>query len=90
MNQLALVEHIFEIRIDFAVRHAFELSRLSLTVVGNTDNEIAAAPVVDVVGKGANRLERSLGIPCLLELNASPLDHAATKQRLPSCLLASS
>ena len=49
-------------------------------LLGNSDNDVSAAPVVDVIGKGADRVGYPLGIPPFLVLDASPLHLAVVDQ----------
>jgi hypothetical protein len=44
------------------------------------DDDIAAAQIVEVVGKGANPVKRAEGIPPLFALQSLPFDTLAAEQ----------
>ncbi len=46
----------------------------------HTDQDVAAAPVVEVVGKGAERMQDGQGVPALLELEPLRLDRTGVEQ----------
>ena len=54
-------------------------NRLS-ALLTNPDDDIAAAKIVEVVGKGADRVERAEGVPPLFELQSLPFDTLAAEQ----------
>ena len=54
-------------------------NRLS-ALLSNPDDDIAAAKIVEVVGKGADRVERAEGVPPLFELQSLPFDTLAAEQ----------
>ena len=77
LNEFALVQHILEKAVNSPRRHADKLIRLTIFTAFHSDHKITAAPVVDIVGKSANRLQRRFGIPSLFELDPSPLNDVA-------------
>ena len=78
LYKLALIEHVLEPGIDLFSRNANQMSSarkcaeafvgISFLNVANPKNDITTAPVVDVVRKRANGLERRLRVPGFLEL----------------------
>ena len=54
-------------------------NRLSV-LLSNSDHDITAAQIVEVVGKGADRVQRAEGVPPLLELQPLPFDTLAAEQ----------
>lgn len=40
----------------------------------NADDKVAAAPIINIIGKGADRLEGRLSIPRFFELDPGPLN----------------
>ena len=55
LDALALVQHILQVAVDLLLWHTGQAVRLALIVL-DADDQIAAAPVVNVVGKGADGL----------------------------------
>ena len=83
LYELALIEHILEPDIGFRCRHAYEF--MSSGILTNANDNISPAPIVDIVGKGADGLEGCLRIPGLFELYAFPFDCVAFEKRLDVC-----
>ena len=48
--------------------------------LGNPDNDISAAPVVDVIGKGTQGVKNLFGVPPFLVLDTCPLHLAMVDQ----------
>ena len=55
LDALAFVQHILQIAVDLLLRHTGQAVGLALIVL-DTDDQIAAAPVVNIVGEGADGL----------------------------------
>ena len=79
LDTLALVEHIFQIAVYFVRGNAFQRMNRSAVLFLNANDEVTAAPVVNVVGKSADCLERCLGIPGLLKFDSGPLNSVSGK-----------
>jgi hypothetical protein len=47
---------------------------------GDADDEVAATPVVEVVGERTERVEHGFRVPSLLEFKPLPFDHLAVEQ----------
>ena len=57
LNQFTLVQQIFLVCIDFLRRHSLQWKGRSSILFFNADHNIAAAPVVDIIGKRTYRFE---------------------------------
>lgn len=62
LDELALIEHILEIDIRLFLRNTDEFFWLAVRF-GNANNDVAATPIIEIIGKRAYRFKGMPGDP---------------------------
>lgn len=81
LDEFALIQHVLEIGIDSVLGDSRQILDAGV-VLGDTYDKVPAAPVVDVVGEGADSFQRCLWILGRLELDTLRFHDASIEQGL--------
>jgi hypothetical protein len=76
------VQHLLLDGVDLTRRKPFRRQDRPTVPLSDADYDLAASPVVEIVGERAQGPDHVLRVPPFLELQALPLDHLAGEEIL--------